>query len=221
MNSFNRYSSLFQLLREAPFTFTMLVINITVYIAGLILSLFNISLLQEGALLGILVVEYGEYWRLVTAAFLHSGIVHLGFNALVGLYILTAGLERIIGTWKTAAIYILSMLLSSAIVVYFNYDVWTVGASGAIFGALGSLMYISVYRHDLMSAPQRQWIWQLIIINLIFTFFMGNISIPGHVGGLVSGYLVSYLFIPRHPEAVIFESREYYENREDDDWWNH
>lgn len=223
--TFNRYSSLSQLLKEAPFTFTMLVINITVFIAGFILDLFDISLLDLGFLHRILVFNYGEYYRIITSAFLHANLIHLAFNMIVGLYLLTAGLERIIGTKKTAAIYVLSLLFSAGFVMLWNEVMGnmggTVGASGAIFGALGSLLYISIYRHDLMHKGERQWIWQLIIINMIFTFVMGNISVPGHLGGLASGYLVSYFFISRQPPEVIYNSNQYYTNQEDDtEWYN-
>lgn len=224
MRTFNRYSSLSQLLREAPFTFTMLVTNVTVFIAGFILNFFDISLLNLGFLHRVLVFDFGEYYRIITSAFLHSGFIHLGFNMIVGLYLLTAGLERIIGTKKTAMIYFLSIILSAGAVMGFNELMGnmagTVGASGAIFGALGSLLYISVYRHDLMHKGERQWIYQLIIINLIFTFFMANISIPGHLGGLAAGYLLSYLFIPRQPDEVIYNSDYYNNQNNDNDWYN-
>jgi rhomboid protease GluP len=221
MKIFNRYATLSQLMKEAPFTFVMLVINVAVYLFGFILDFFGISLFQEGALYGPFVVELGQYYRVITSAFLHSGLIHLAFNMIVGMYLLTAGLERVIGTKKTAAIYFISMILSGVAVILFNYAYPTVGASGAIFGALGSLLYISVYRQDLMTRYERQWIWQLIVINLIFTLLWGNISVPGHLGGLASGYLISYLFIKRNPDDIIYNSNEYYyhqhKNNDDDD----
>lgn len=225
MRTFNRYATLSQLLREAPFTFAMLVINITVFVVEFLLQFFDISLFYEGALFTPFIIELGQYYRIITSAFLHGNIIHLGFNMFVGLYLLTAGLERIIGTKKTAAIYFLSMILASGVVIgseviLEQYNA-TVGASGAIFGALGALLYISIYRHDLMHASERQWIIQLIVINLIFTFLVGNISIPGHVGGLASGYLISYLFIPREPKEIIYDSQDYWNRQKDDnDWYN-
>jgi len=227
MKIFNRYATLSQLMKEAPFTFVMLVLNVVIYLLGFILNFFGISLFQEGALYGPFVVELGQYYRIITSAFLHGGLIHLAFNMIVGMYLLTAGLERVIGTKKTAAIYFISMILSGVAVILFNYSAPTVGASGAIFGALGSLLYISVYRQDLMTRYERQWIWQLIIINLIFTLAWGNISIPGHVGGLASGDVISYLFIKRVPDEIIYDSQYYYnqtKDRDDDDdensWYN-
>ncbi len=224
MRTFNRYATLSQLLREAPFTFAMLVINVTVFVFEFILRFFDISLFVEGALFTPYILELGQYYRIITSAFLHGGIIHLGFNMIVGLYLLTAGLERIIGTKKTAAIYILSMLLASGAVigselVLEQYNA-TVGASGAIFGALGALLYVAIYRHDLMHASERQWIFQLIVINLIFTFLFPNISVAGHLGGLAAGYLISYLFIPREPEAIIYDTHDYWQNRDDDEWYS-
>lgn len=221
MRVFNRSTSWNQLLKEAPFTSVMIIINVTVFLLEFVFDLADISLFNLGALYGPFVVELGEYYRVITAAFLHGGFIHLGFNMIVGLYVLTAGLERLIGTKKTAAIYFISMILSSILVIIFNYQYATVGASGAIFGALGSLLYITAYRHDLLTEGERRWIVQLIIINLIFTFFGGNISIPGHLGGLVSGFLVSYLFIKREPDEIIYDSQDYWQNQNDDDqWWN-
>jgi rhomboid protease GluP len=204
MQRFRRNISFQEFIQQTPFTALMLIVNVLVFVAYYVLKWTNvIDLYSEGVLYGPFVLVLGEYYRLISAAFLHVSLLHILSNGLIGLFILTAGLERTIGSMKTMIIYFVSMLFSSALVVYFNYSIPTLGASGAIFGALGALVYVAVYRHDLLSAGERQWLIQLLIINILFTLFFPNISIVGHAGGFMSGYLISYLLIKRPTFKVL------------------
>ena len=121
---------------------------------------------------------------------------------MIGLFVLSGTLERLIKPFKFLILYIVAGLGASLFIVLSSsetlvgYDV-TVGASGAIFAVLGSLFYISIFRHDLINKAERKSIYALITIQMVFTFTTPLISIPGHVGGLISGFILSFLLISR------------------------
>jgi membrane associated rhomboid family serine protease len=130
-------------------------------------------------------VASGEYWRLLTSAFLHGSLIHIATN-MISLYILGIPLERILGRGRFLLIYLLSLLGSSVSVMVFGAPVsLTIGASGAIYGLMGALLVtFKRLRYDLR---------QLLIIlalNVYITFQFPGISWQGHLGGLVVGAIV-------------------------------
>ena len=130
-------------------------------------------------------VASGEYWRLLTSAFLHGSLIHIATN-MISLYILGIPLERILGRGRFLLIYLLSLLGSSVSVMVFGASVsLTIGASGAIYGLMGALLVtFKRLRYDLR---------QLLIIlalNVYITFQFPGISWQGHLGGLVVGAIV-------------------------------
>ncbi|HEX6115560.1 MAG TPA: rhomboid family intramembrane serine protease, partial [Solirubrobacterales bacterium] len=129
----------------------------------------------------------GELYRIVTGAFLHGGIIHLGLNMLV-LFILGRLLEPGIGGARLAAIYFVSLLAGSFGALLLDPDKVTVGASGAIFGLMAAAFVIARKRG--MEALSNE-IGVLVAINLVITFTIPNISIGGHIGGLVGGGLAA------------------------------
>src|SRR2546423_1378401 len=134
---------------------------------------------SHGQLIG---VAEGDWWRLITAAFLHYGPFHLFMNML-GLYWFGSLLEQRIGSGKFLLLYLVSGLAGSAGALVVDPRVPTVGASGAIFGILGAGPVL---------ARQRDYVFGgsalgVIVINLVLTFSIANISIGGHIGGLVGG----------------------------------
>jgi membrane associated rhomboid family serine protease len=154
------------------------------------------ELFVHGALYGPLVAE-GDVWRLVTAGFLHSGIIHLLFNMYV-LYILGTMLEPAIGRMRFALVYFVSMLCGSFGVMLLSPNDPTVGASGAVFGLMGAAVVVMRSRGiDPMQSGLPMWIG----INLLITFAIPNISIGGHIGGLIGGALVALLLFEL-PERV-------------------
>jgi membrane associated rhomboid family serine protease len=137
----------------------------------------------------------GEYWRLVTAGFLHAGLFHLFFN-MFALYILGTMLEPAIGTLRFALIYFVSLLTGSFGVVLLDPNAATVGASGAIFGLMGAAVVVMRNRGiNPMESGLALWIG----LNLLITFTVPNISIGGHIGGLIGGALAA---------VVLFDLRD-------------
>ena len=135
-------------------------------------------------------VAHGEWWRMVTAAFLHYGPFHLAIN-MYSLYFAGTLLEQIIGRWRFALLYLGSGIAGSAGALALSPNSVTVGASGAIFGILGAL-FVLERRGNIATGGQ---IAALIVLNLIFTFAISNISVGGHIGGLIGGVILMWLLL--------------------------
>jgi membrane associated rhomboid family serine protease len=129
-------------------------------------------------------LAHGDWWRLLTAAFLHYGPIHIGMNMLA-LWWFGQPLEYALGRGRFLLLYLVSGLAGSAGALLVSPLAVTVGASGAIFGILGAALVLE-RQGSLVFGGQAL---TLIVINLVFTFAVGNISIGGHIGGLVGGVL--------------------------------
>jgi membrane associated rhomboid family serine protease len=135
---------------------------------------------SQGHLIG---VAEGDYWRLITAAFLHYGPFHLLLNMLA-LWWFGSLLEQRIGSGRFLLLYLVSGLAGSAGALLLDPTVPTVGASGAIFGILGAGLVMEQFQRDMVFGGSALGV---IVINLVFTFSISNISIGGHIGGLIGG----------------------------------
>jgi membrane associated rhomboid family serine protease len=134
-------------------------------------------------------VADGEQYRIVTSAFLHAGLLHLGLNMFV-LYILGTLLEPAVGTLRFVAIYAASVLGGSFVALVMDPNELTVGASGGIFGLMAAAFLIARHRGLDQLASQLGF---FVVINLVFTFSISNISIGAHLGGLAGGALAGLL----------------------------
>ncbi len=149
-------------------------------------GLFAYGLNSSGETIG---VAFGQPYRLVTAAFLHAGLIHLAFN-MFALYILGTLLEPAIGTARFVGIYAVSVLSGSFLVMVMDPEQLTVGASGGIFGLMAAAFLIARDRGLDELASQ---IGFFVIINLVITFSVNNISIGGHIGGLIGGVVAAVI----------------------------
>jgi membrane associated rhomboid family serine protease len=133
-------------------------------------------------------VKNGQDYRLMSAAFIHFGLLHIGFN-MYALYLLGSAFERYAGTVRFALVYFTAALAGSFGALILTPHAATGGASGAIFGVMGALFVLERQRGmALLQSP----IGFLILINLAFTFGIPGISIGGHIGGLIGGALVGF-----------------------------
>ena len=142
-------------------------------------------------------VADGEPYRIVTAAFLHAGILHLAFN-MFALYVLGTLLEPAIGTARFLGIYTVSVLAGSLGALLLSPDQLTVGASGGIFGLMAAAFLIARHRGLDELASQ---VGFFVVINLVFTFSVSNISIGGHLGGLIGGGIAALVVNALHRRA--------------------
>jgi membrane associated rhomboid family serine protease len=132
-------------------------------------------------------IANGEYWRLITSGFLHEGFLHLLFN-MFSLWILGSILEPVVGRLRFGLIYFVSLLAGSFGALLLEPSAPTVGASGAIFGLMSAA--IVVLRHAGIN-PLQSGLGFWLGLNLLFTFTSANISIGGHLGGLLGGALAA------------------------------
>jgi membrane associated rhomboid family serine protease len=171
-------------------TYTLIALNVVAFIVTLGGGAAAVdgggSVLRDFGLAGPLVAE-GEWYRIVTGGFLHAGLIHLGLNMLV-LYFIGRLLEPAIGGPRLLAIYLVSLLAGAFGALLLDPDQITVGASGAIFGLMAAAFVIA--RRRGMEALAGE-IGMLLAINLLITFTIPNISIGGHLGGLVGGALAA------------------------------
>ncbi len=135
-------------------------------------------------------VSHGQWWRLISSAFLHYGIIHLGLNML-SLYFGGRILEVVIGRWRFLLLYLAAGIAGAAGALYVTPDAATAGASGAIFGVFGALLVLE-RRGTIQTGGQ---VLMLIVLNLVLTFGLSGISIGGHIGGLLGGILVMLAYL--------------------------
>jgi membrane associated rhomboid family serine protease len=178
-----------------PATAVLIAINVIVYlieIAGSHGGLGELGIQRiydMGGLWGPGVSQGGEWWRMITAGFVHVSLWHIAFNMYL-LFILGRLLEPSIGTPRFVVLYFASLLAGSFASLLIEPNTVSAGASGAIFGVLGATFVIARGRRLDAIAGQ---IGFLILINLVFTFAGGHVSIGAHVGGLVCGVLCGFL----------------------------
>ena len=178
-----------------PATVTLIAINVVAYlieIAGGSGGLSGLSgqIPVDFGLYGPLVAE-GEWYRLITAGFLHAGLIHIGFNMLL-LFFLGRLLEPTLGTPRFLALYFASMLGGSFGALLLDPNALTVGASGAVFGLFGAGFVLARDRGMTALASELGF---LIVLNLVFTFAASNISVGGHLGGLAVGLLCALVIV--------------------------
>ena len=151
----------------------------------------TMTLVSFGANIGTL-VKSGEVYRLISYMFLHAGIIHLFFN-MYSLYVIGPKVEDFYGKWKFLAIYIISGICGGLMSIAMNGDVVSVGASGAIFGLFGSLLYFGYNYRGYIGSMINSRILPIVIYNLLIGFFISGIDMWGHIGGLIGGMITSYM----------------------------
>lgn len=211
MSIFTRSGDWRDFYRQSPVTTIIFTLNTLMLLAILFTGGFANGTVSNWAYINHdLVVNQGEYYRLITGAFQHWDFLHFIFNMVIGVIVLSSALERLIGPGKFAVIYFTSLLLSSVAVAYLETDILvrTAGASGAIFGVMGSLLWLSFFRRDILGNRDIQSIWVLVAFQVISTFASQGVSIIGHISGVVSGFLLMYLLFSSHAEET--QEDDYY-----------
>ena len=183
--------------KKYPVTSSLLLLTTGVFLSMLLLRGFDYESVQTvydfGGVVGDEILEDpSQSWRLLAAIFVHIGLQHFVLN-MVTLYFLGRIAEDLFGSKAFLALYLLSGLMGNLFVLVFSPEVVAAGASTAlfgIFGAIASLRFIA-------RSPYIQYLSQsytsLILINILFSFMPG-ISLAGHLGGLVGGGILAFVF---------------------------
>jgi membrane associated rhomboid family serine protease len=176
--------------RPRSVTTVILAINVLVFLAEIALGGASSEVLIRLGAMAPLFVATGEYWRLVTAMFLHVGVIHLLLNSW-GLFLFGNLIEGVFGSARFVTIYLVTGFVASAASFAFGgLDRVAAGASGAIFGLLGAWLAYNWRRRELFMAQANvRGALLLIAINLVLGFSVQGIDNTAHVGGLVAGVL--------------------------------
>jgi membrane associated rhomboid family serine protease len=182
------------LARPRSVTAAILAVNVGVFVIDAILGLTGRgdTLLEAGAMVPLMVAR-GEWWRLITAMFLHIGLLHLAFNSLA-LYVFGGLIESALGAKRMVALYLVTGFAASVTSFTFGSPASAAaGASGAIFGLLGAWLAYNLRRRSLSLARANvQSALFLIGINLVFGFTVPGIDNLAHLGGLVAGVAAGF-----------------------------
>lgn len=183
--------------KKYPVTSSLLLLTTGVFLSMLLVRGFDYESVQTvydfGGVIGAEIqVDPSQSWRLLAAMFVHIGLQHFVLN-MVTLYFIGRIAEDLFGSKAFLALYILSGLMGNLFVMIFSPEVVAAGASTAlfgIFGAIASLRFIA-------RSPYIQYLSQsytsLILVNILFSFMPG-ISLAGHLGGLVGGGILAFVF---------------------------
>ncbi|WP_024834209.1 rhomboid family intramembrane serine protease [Ruminiclostridium josui] len=174
---------------------TYIIIALNIFMYGLLQlvamktgTVYEQQLEPFGAKVNNLIMD-GQYWRFITPMFLHADIVHLAVNCY-SIYIIGTQVEKIFGRGRFLAIYFVSGLIGSAASFAFSLNS-SVGASGAIFGLVGAMLYFSLGRPALLKSSYGVNLVTMTIINIAYGFMNKRIDNHAHIGGLIGGFLTA------------------------------
>ena len=175
--------------KKVPYvTIGLLLINTIVFILMYFMGNED-NYIENYSVWGYGIVKDHEFYRLITGTFLHGGIEHYIFN-MYSLYIIGSQMESFLGRWKYLGVYLYSALIGSLFSIIFNGMIPSVGASGAIFGLLRSLIYFGYHYRVYLGTVIKSQIIPILVINLVIGFLSnGRIDNYAHIGGLIGGVL--------------------------------
>ena len=169
-------------------TYILIAINIVAYVFGIFFTNYDAYI----SVFGIHgdSIRAGQIYRLLTGIFIHSGITHIAFNCYA-LYVIGSQLESFFGKWKYTIIYLFSGLIGGLFSMTFGGNYISVGASGAIFGLMGSLLYFGYHYRVYLGNVVKSQILPLVLTNLLIGFIVPGIDNYAHIGGLIGGALIT------------------------------
>ena len=173
-------------------TYILIAINIIMFLAMYVVGNGSTdinTLLFYGANNSTL-VKMGDYYRLISAIFLHIGVIHLACN-MYALYVIGPQLESFYGKLKFVIIYLLGGIIGNLFANIFEINTVGAGASGAIFALFGSLLYFGYHYRVYLGNVIKTRVAPIILLNLMIGFMYNNISNAAHIGGLIGGVLIS------------------------------
>lgn len=169
-------------------TYILIALNVLFYLLPVLTGYYN-EVINRFCLHGPTIREYNEYYRIITGGFLHGNLLHLVFNSY-SLLVIGSQLESFIGKSKYIIVYLFSMIIGSLMSITFG-DVPSIGASGAIFGLMGSLLYFGYHYRLYLGNALKSQIIPLILLNLLYGFMVTGIDNAAHIGGLIGGLLIT------------------------------
>lgn len=196
---FIRYENWKSYVRYYPVTCLILAANLVMFVLLLLKggTDSNLAKVELGAMLNS--EPYAsEWWRLFASMFLHHDFNHLFFNCF-SILVFAPPLERLIGHWKYALLYLGSGIVGNVLSMEIysrSADIFiSAGASGAIYGVYGAYLYIALLQRHLMDESSRKTLYSLLIIGVVFSFLVPQVNWMAHFGGLLGGFFLYGLLI--------------------------
>ena len=168
-------------------TYLLIALNVILYIVPVLTNSYD-TIINNFCVYGPL-IKAGQYYRIITGAFLHGGILHLAFNCYA-LYVIGSQLESYLGKVRYLIIYLFSAVTASLFSMIFNSNP-SIGASGAIFGLMGALVYFGYHYRVYLGNVLKSQIIPLILFNLLIGALSTGIDNFAHIGGLIGGLLIT------------------------------
>ena len=169
-------------------TFALICINVLLFLLPILFGSYD-YIINKFCIHGPS-IRYGEYYRLITGIFLHGSIMHLVFN-IYALYVIGSQIENYFGRFKYIIIYLFSGLMGALFSMTFGGNNASIGASGAIFGLMGSLLYFGYHYRVYLGNVLKTQLIPLIIFNLTLGFMLSGVDNFAHIGGLIGGVLIT------------------------------
>ena len=169
-------------------TFILMGINVLLFLVPVLLGSYE-TIINRYCIHGPS-IRLGEYYRLITGMFLHGSIMHLFFN-VYALYVIGSQIENYFGRIKYLIIYLFSGLMGALFSMIFGGSAASIGASGAIFGLMGSLLYFGYHYRVYLGNVLKTQLIPLIIFNLFLGFILSGVDNFAHIGGLIGGVLIT------------------------------
>lgn len=189
--------------KELPITFSLIIVNVVAFMLPILVPSWNEPIYQYGALNGYWVLSQGEWSRLLSSLFLHSGAMHIVMNML-SLYIVGRMIERLFRPSAYLGIYFISALFGSFLSMYVHPAGWAVGASGAIFGLFGALAgFAWVYRTSMKTQFMEfmRSFGMILVINFVIGMVFPSIDMSAHIGGLIAGFVGGFV-VAKNPSHL-------------------
>lgn len=195
---FLRYESFQQYIRYYPVTSLLLLANLIMFLVVVFLPYERgEALIRYGAIHNL----HGspDFHTFVTSIFLHGSFDHLLFNSFA-LFVFAPPLERLLGKFRYALIYLFSGVAGNIASEFFYTTVHSspyisVGASGAVYGLFGAYLFLILFRKGTLDPQSKKTIQTILVIGVIYSLLMANINLYAHLGGLVGGLLLFGLLL--------------------------
>ena len=198
--------------KRYPLTYTIIALNVAIYLYAALLSgsLVDMDmriLVNLGALYGPLTIADTQWWRLLSAMFLHGGMTHLLMN-MFSLYLIGRGLEQYFSKGTYLSLYLFSGLFGGIVSLYMHPQSVGIGASGAIFGTFGALAGFFIAHRDRIGAYTKVFMKDFAVV-LGLNFFIGiaipQVDMSAHIGGLLIGFIGGYSIAKRPGSLLLFD----------------
>ena len=189
--------------KKAPCTVVLIAVNTAVFLALSVIGMTEDAgfMLQHGAMYAPDILYNGKHYELFTSMFLHFGFSHL-MNNMVMLLVIGYSLEPEIGKIRFLLIYLGSGLMGNLVSAWFDVNqgsyAVSAGASGAIFGIVGALLYVAIRNHGRVGEISTRGLVLMAGLSLYYGFTAQGVDNAAHIGGLVSGFLLAVLTYWKH-----------------------